>query len=95
MRTRVRGREEHCISLNSGGEEKIDITRFLERQRSNSSRMSDSAIDSPSPGAYDTDEAMSIDSPSPLPRMRVRQVSESDSQSSLTAEVNTYVWLFN
>ncbi|OWF37884.1 eukaryotic elongation factor 2 kinase-like isoform X1 [Mizuhopecten yessoensis] len=86
MKTRLRGDEERCISLSSP-DTKIDITRFLERQRSNSSVLSDSAIDE------ETDEGMSIDSPSPRVRVsRMRFISESersdksDSQSSMTVE---------
>ncbi|XP_060076123.1 eukaryotic elongation factor 2 kinase-like [Ylistrum balloti] len=86
MKTRLRGDEERCISLSSPNS-KVDITRFLERQRSNSSVQSDSAIDE------DTDEGMFVDSPSPMVRHgRMRFISESersdksDSQSSMTAE---------
>ncbi|XP_033737069.1 eukaryotic elongation factor 2 kinase-like isoform X1 [Pecten maximus] len=88
MKTRLRGDEERCISLSSP-DTKIDITRFLERQRSNSSMHSDSAIDE------DTDEGMFIESPSPGVRhSRMRFISESersdksDSQSSMTAEID-------
>jgi len=92
MKTMVRGREEQCLSLSSP-DTKVDITRFLERQRSNSSVMSDSIPESPTTGFDDddTDECMSIDSPGPVQTMRRRThfVSESDSQSSMTAEVIT------
>lgn len=82
MMTRVRGTEEHCTSLSrSPAEMSIDITEFL-RQRSSSSHISDSALESPSPG-YD-DEPMSVDSP--VHPSRFRCMSESDSQSSMTAD---------
>lgn len=79
--TRIRGVEEHCLSL-SPSKEGIDITRFLERQRSSSSMFSDSAIDSPTSPSAD-EEPMSCDSPIPS---RVRFVSESDSSASMTVE---------
>ena len=80
MRTRVRGNEEHCLSL-SPTSEKIDITRFLDRQRSTSSVLSD--VTTPE---STTDEEMSIDSPVGFFRPgRIRLNSESE--SSLTAEV--------
>lgn len=89
MMTRVRGTEEHCHSLSrSPGDMSVDITEFL-RQRSSSSHISDSAVDSPSPG-FD-DDPMSIDSPvnnSNPGNVRFRCMSESDSQSSMTAEVS-------
>lgn len=89
MMTRVRGTEEHCTSLSrSPGDMSVDITEFL-RQRSSSSHISDSAIDSPSPG-YD-DDPMSIDSPvNPTPNVRFRCMSDTDSQSSMTADVSSY-----
>ncbi|XP_052068351.1 eukaryotic elongation factor 2 kinase-like isoform X1 [Mytilus californianus] len=98
MMTRVRGTEEHCHSLSrSPGDMSVDITEFL-RQRSSSSHISDSAVDSPSPG-FD-DDPMSIDSPVNLSNpgnVRFRCMSESDSQSSMTADVakNIYLGLTN
>lgn len=87
MMTRVRGTEEHCHSLSrSPGDMSVDITEFL-RQRSSSSHISDSAVDSPSPG-FD-DDPMSIDSPVNMSNpgnVRFRCMSESDSQSSMTAD---------
>ena len=87
--TRVRGTEEHCTSLSrSPGDMSIDITEFL-RQRSSSSHISDSAIDSPSPG-FD-DEPMSLDNP--VNPTRFRCTSDTDSQSSITADVR-YSFIF-
>ena len=91
MMTRVRGTEEHCHSLSlsrSPGDCAKDITEFL-RQRSSSSHISDSAIDSPSPG-FD-DEGLSMDGPiSPIhPSVRFRCMSDTDSQSSMTADENS------
>ncbi|KAJ8318097.1 hypothetical protein KUTeg_003188 [Tegillarca granosa] len=86
--TKIRGVEEHCLSL-SPSKEGIDITRFLERQRSSSSMYSDSAIDSPTSPSAD-EEPMSCDSPLPS---RVRFVSESDSSASMTVEVS-YLTIF-
>ncbi|KAK3089352.1 hypothetical protein FSP39_002962 [Pinctada imbricata] len=79
MKTRLRGDEEHCLSL-SPTTEKIDITRFLDRQRSTSSMISDITPDST------TDEEMlSVDSPLGFFRPgRIRL--DSGSESSLTAE---------
>ena len=84
MMTRIRGTEEPVTSLSrSPADMSIDITDFL-RQRSTSSQISDSAIDSPSPG-FD-DDPMSLDSPL-IPGYINRFPSDTDSQASMTADV--------
>lgn len=89
MQTKVRGEIEQCLSL-SPSSEKIDITRFLDHQRSCSTGVSDghtpTDLDSPS---MDDEEPMSVDSPSPsgVPMgVRFRSPSDTDSQSSMTRE---------
>lgn len=89
MQTKVRGEIEQCLSL-SPSSEKIDITRFLDHQRSCSTGVSDghtpTDLDSPS---LDDEEPMSVDSPSPsgVPMgVRFRSPSDTDSQSSMTRE---------
>lgn len=71
--TRVRGKEEFCISPSP--KETINITQLL-RQRSISS--SGSHSDEPS-SPTSNDDPMSVDSP--VGRVRLRFVSESDSVS--------------
>lgn len=91
MKTAIRGEMEHCLSL-SPLSEKIDITRFLDRQRSSSSMLSDghtpTDLDSPS----NDEEPMSLDSPSPGGPfgVRFRSPSDTDSQSSMTKEVSFF-----
>lgn len=89
MQTKVRGEIEQCLSL-SPSSEKIDITRFLDHQRSCSTGVSDghtpTDLDSPS---LDDEEPMSVDSPSPSGApmgVRFRSPSDTDSQSSMTRE---------
>lgn len=89
MQTKVRGEIEQCLSL-SPSSEKIDITRFLDYQRTCSTGVSDghtpTDLDSPS---MDDEEPMSVDSPSPsgVPYgVRFRSPSDTDSQSSMTKE---------
>ncbi|XP_078319080.1 eukaryotic elongation factor 2 kinase-like isoform X2 [Crassostrea virginica] len=91
MQTKVRGEIEQCLSL-SPSTEKVDITRFLDYQRSCSSGVSESHtpstptdLDSPS---MEDEEPMSLDSPSPGVSfgVRFRSPSDTDSQSSMTRE---------
>lgn len=95
MQTKVRGEIEQCLSL-SPSSEKIDITRFLDHQRTCSTGVSDghtpTDLDSPS---MDDEEPMSVDSPSPsgVPfGVRFRSPSDTDSQSSMTKEVSDAVF---
>lgn len=95
MQTKVRGEIEQCLSL-SPSSEKIDITRFLDYQRTCSTGVSDghtpTDLDSPS---MDDEEPMSVDSPSPsgVPYgVRFRSPSDTDSQSSMTKEVSDAVF---
>ena len=96
MQTKVRGEIEQCLSL-SPSTEKVDITRFLDYQRSCSSGVSESHtpstptdLDSPS---MEDEEPMSLDSPSPGVSfgVRFRSPSDTDSQSSMTREVSILV----
>lgn len=98
MQTKVRGEIEQCLSL-SPSSEKIDITRFLDHQRSCSTGVSDghtpTDLDSPS---LDDEEPMSVDSPSPSGApmvVRFRSPSDTDSQSSMTREVSLLKYLQN
>ncbi|XP_061182079.1 eukaryotic elongation factor 2 kinase-like isoform X1 [Saccostrea echinata] len=87
IKTKIRGEVEQCLSL-SPSTEKVDITRFLDRQRSSSSVLSDGHTPPTDPESTSNDEEpMSLDSPSPRPfGVRFRSPSDTDSQSSMTRE---------